>query len=138
MTSSSDNRSVQVGGNVENAVIATGDNATVTNTTHVTLPQASSVDPKAELSALLELLAGLDVPERRRFDNASQEAEDEVAKTDPDKGEVADAMQRMLKAAKGANSFADQIEKIAPRVAALAAWAGPAGRTLLSLVGLGG
>lgn len=136
MTASGDNRSVHAGGNIANSSVVTGDHNTVTTTTHVTLPPASTVDPKAELSALRDLLAGLQVPERGKLDRAFQDAEEEAAKPNPDKGEVADAVQRALKAAKGANSFADQIEKLAPRVKALAAWAGPAGHALLSLVGL--
>jgi hypothetical protein len=133
MTSSGDNRSINVGSSVKNSSLLTGDHATVT---HVTLPPPSTVDPKAQLAALRDLLAGLNVPERRRLDNALQEADDELAKPDPDKDEVAGAVGRVLKAAKGANTFAEQLEKLAPRVAAIASWAGPAGRALLSLVGL--
>jgi hypothetical protein len=136
MTPSGDNRSVHAGGDITGASVVTGDHNTVTTTAHVRLPPTSTVDPKAELSALRDLLASLNVPERGRLDRALQDAEEEAAKPDPDKGEVADAVQRVLKAAKGANAFAEQIEKLAPRVAALAAWVGPAGHALLSLVGL--
>jgi hypothetical protein len=133
---SGNDRSVHVGGNIAGASVVTGDHNTVTTKADVTLPAASAVDPKAELSALRDLLASLNVPERGRLDRAFQDADEEAAKPDPDKGEVADAVERVLKAAKGANSFADQVEKLAPRVAALAAWAGPAGHGLLSYLGL--
>ena len=73
MTSSGDNRSINVGSSVKNSSLLTGDHATVT---HVTLPPPSTVDPKAQLAALRDLLAGLNVPERRRLDNALQEADD--------------------------------------------------------------
>ena len=129
-------RSVVIGRDITGSSIVTGDHNTVTTTARITLPPASWVDPKVELSALRDLLAALEVPERGRLDRAFEDAEEEAAKSDPDKGEVADAVQRVLKAAKGANVFADQIEKLAPRVAALAAWAGPAGHTLLSYLGL--
>jgi hypothetical protein len=86
---------------------------------------------------LREALASLHTPDRGKLDRAFHDAEEEAAKPDPDRAEIAGALQRVLKAAKGANSFAEQVEKLAPRIAALAAWVGPAGRVLLSLAGLG-
>jgi hypothetical protein len=129
-----DDRSVRAGGDITGSTIVTGDHNTVT--THVTLPQASSVDPKAELAALRQALAGLQVPERRKLEHGLVAAEDEVATPKPDREYVADMLKGVLKAAKGANGFAEQIETLSPRIAALASWAGPAGHALLSLVGL--
>jgi hypothetical protein len=127
-----------VRGNITGSVVVTGDhNTTNTNLSRVTLPPADSVDLRAELAALRQALAALNVPRRDWLDSAFRDAETEAAQPAPDKQYVANAVQRVLEAAKGADSFADQVEKWAPRVAALASWAGPAGRALLTLAGLG-
>jgi hypothetical protein len=136
MPPSGDNRSVHAGGNITGASIVTGDYNTVTATVHVALPPPASVDPKAELAALRELLAKLQTPDRGKLDRAFDDAEEEAAKPDPDKSEIGGALQRVLKAAKGANDFAGQVETLAPRVAALASWLGPVGHGLLALAGL--
>jgi hypothetical protein len=134
MPPSGNDRSVHAQ-NITGASIVTGDSNTVTATIHVTLPPAHAVDPKSELAALKKILDALNVPERGKLDRAMQDAEEEAAKPNPDKDEIGGAVKRVLKAAKGANEFAEQAEKLAPRIAALAAWVGPAGHALLSLVG---
>ena len=136
MTNSGDDRSIRAD-NVTNSVLSTGDYTTNTLTTRVAPPGLGSVDLRSELVALREVLAGLSVPERGRMDRALEDASDEAAKAEPDKEELAGAVGRALKAARGANDFAEQVEKLTPRVAALASWAGPAGHALLSLLGLG-
>jgi hypothetical protein len=135
MPPSGDNRSINVGGNATGAFVI-GDNNTVTATTHVTLPPPATVDPKAELAALRDLLSRLQTPDRGKLDRAFADAEEEAAKPAPDKAEIGFALQRIIKTAKGANDFAGQVETLAPRVAALASWLGPVGRELLSLTGL--
>jgi uncharacterized membrane protein len=135
MSPSGDNRSVQAGSIVGSNVV-TGDQNTITSTIHVALPPAGTVDPKAELAALRQALAGLQTPERGKLDRALQDAEEEAAKRAPDKTEISGALQRAVKAAKGANDFAGQVETLAPRIAALASWLGTAGHALLALAGL--
>jgi hypothetical protein len=135
MPPSGDNRSINVLGNATGAFV-TGDNNTVTATTRVTLPPPATVDPKAELAALRDLLSCLQTPDRGKLDRAFADAEEEAAKPDPDKAEIGFALQRIIKTAKGANDFAGQVETLAPRVAALVSWLGPAGHGLLSLAGL--
>jgi hypothetical protein len=122
--------------NITGSSLVTGDHNTVTTTARVTLPPAHTVDAGAELAALRKALALLSVPDRDRLNRAFKDAEEEVAKPRPNKEYVGDAVQRVLKVAKGANDFATQVETLTPRVAALASWIGPAGRALLSLVGL--
>jgi hypothetical protein len=136
MTSSGDDRSIRAD-NVANSVLSTGDGTTNTLTTRVAPPTVGSVDLRSELVALREVLAGLSVPEQGRMDRALADASDEAAKAEPDKEELAGAVGRALKAARGANDFAEQVEKLTPLVTALASWAGPAGHALLSLLGLG-
>jgi hypothetical protein len=129
-------KSVSVGGNILGSSVVTGDHNTVTTTARVTLPPAHTVDARAELAALRKALAKLQVPDRDRLDRAFKDAEEEAAKPSPDKEYVGEAVQRVLKVAKGTNEFADQLETLTPRLTALAGWIGPAGRALLSLVGL--
>ena len=134
MPPSGDNRSAH--GTFTGSSVVTGDHNTVTTTAHVTLPPAHVVDAKAELAAMREALSGLQVADRGRLDRAFADAEEEAAKPEPDKDYVGNAVGRALKVAKGANDFADQVQALTPRLAALASWIGPAGHALLSLVGL--
>jgi hypothetical protein len=135
MPPSGDNRSVHAT-NITGSSVTTGDHNTVTTTTHVTLPPADTVNVTAELTALREALAKLQVPDRDRLDRALKDADEEAAKPSPDKEYVGDAVQRAVTVAKGANDFADQVQTLTPRITALASWIGPAGRALLSLMGL--
>jgi hypothetical protein len=101
------------------------------------LPPADQVDVKAELAALREALATLNkVPDRGKLDRALEDAADEAQKPEPDKKEVGGALQRAVKYAKAADDFGDHAEKLLPRLAALAAWLGPLGHSVLSMVGL--
>jgi hypothetical protein len=103
----------------------------------VTLPPADTVDVKAELATLRELLAELkNVPDRGKLDRAMQDAVEETAKAQPDKDEVGGAVERAVKYAKSADDFGEHVEKLLPRLAAIASWAGAAGRGLLAMAGV--
>jgi hypothetical protein len=134
---SGDNRSVTAR-DITGSGVVTGDHNTVTTTmTQYPLPPADQVDVKAELAALRQALAGLQkVPDRGKLDRAIADAVDETAKPEPDKEEVGGALERAVKYAKAADDFGEQAEKLLPRLAALAAWLGPVGHGLLSLLGL--
>ena len=129
-------RGVLVGGNVSGSSIVTGDRNTVT--THVALPPAGTVDVRAELASLRDMLARLNVPERGKLDRAMTDAAEEAAKPDPDKEDVTGALSRVAKAAKAADDFSEHVEKLAPRIAALASWLGPLGKSVLAGFGLSG
>jgi hypothetical protein len=94
------------------------------------------VDLKAELAALRASLADLRVPDRRKLDNALEDAEIEGAKLTPDKEEIAGAVGRVARYAKAADDFSERVEKMAPRIGALAAWLGPLGKTVLGAFGI--
>jgi hypothetical protein len=96
-------------------------------TKQLTLPPAHTVDLKAELAALRQLLAELkNVPDRGKLDRAMQDAVEETDKPEPDKDEVGGAVERAIKYAKSANDFGDHLERLLPRLAAIASWAGGA------------
>jgi hypothetical protein len=118
--------------------IVTGDHNTVSTTMkQIALPPADQVDVKAELAALRDLLAELKkVPDRGKLDRAVEDAVEETAKPEPDKEEVGGALERVVKYAKAADDLGEHAEKLLPRLAALASWLGPAGHTLLSMLGI--
>jgi hypothetical protein len=134
---SGSNRSVSAR-DITGSSVVTGDHNTVATTMRqVPLPPADQVDVKAELAALREALAALNkVPDRGKLDRALEDAAEEAEKPEPDKEEVGGALGRVVKYAKAADDFGDHAEKLLPRLAALAAWLGPVGHSLLSMVGL--
>lgn len=133
----SQNRSVSGIGNVTGSAIVTGDSNTVSvQYQQAALPPLESVDMAAELKALREALATLQTTDRRKIDNALDEAEDELQKPQPDKNEVGKAVDRALDYAKKADGFTEAIEKIKPRVEKAAAWLGENWYKLLGVVNL--
>ena len=128
-------RSVYIGGNADNNTIVVGDN----NQTHVqkiTLPNAADVDMKATLDALRQALAGLDSPDIKKINNALSDAEDELAKPEPDKDEIGTALDRALGYAEKTQDFVSAIDKLVPYVKNSAAWLGKNWHKLLGFVSL--
>ena len=135
MSGNGSNRSVTARDIRGSSIVPRDHNTVSTSMTQVALPPADKVDLKAELTALRELLAELkNVPDRGKLDRAMQDAVEETAKAQPDKDEVGGAVERAIKYAKSANDFGDHVEKLLPRLAAIASWAGVAGRGLLALI----
>lgn len=133
----SQDRSVSVGGNMIGSAAVTGDSNTVSvQYQQAALPPPESVDMAAELRALREALATLQTTDRRKIDNALDEAEDELKKPQPDKNEVGKAVERALDYAKKADGFTEAIAKIQPRVEKAAAWLGENWYKLLGMVNL--
>jgi hypothetical protein len=123
---------------ISGSSIVTGDHNTVsTRTQRIALPPADQVDVKAELTALREILAGLKkVPDRGELHRALEDAVEETAKPEPDKAEVGDAVERVVKYAKAADDFGEHAEKLLPRLAALGSWLGANGHILLAMLGI--
>ncbi len=137
MSGTGDNRSVTARDITGSSVVTGDQNIVSTTMRQVPLPPAETVDVKAELAALRELIAQLqNVPDRGKADRALQDAADEAEKPQPDKAEVGSAVERAVKYAKSASDFGDQAEKLLPRLAAIASWAGTAGRGLLAMAGI--
>lgn len=137
MTYTGDERSVMAR-DIMGSSVVTGDNNTVSTTmAQHTLPPPETVNVAAELAALRELLGKLNVPDRGKLDRALEDAKDEAAKPKPEKQEVADALGRAVKYAKGADEFAQHAEKLIPSIAALGSWLGTHGTALLAMAGIG-
>ncbi len=135
---SADNRSVGVGNDVIGGVIVTGDRNTakVSYQKTTNLPEPESVNIQAEFNALREIIEKLETSDRRKIDNALEDAQEELNKPQPDKDEVGDALNRALKYAKKAEGFAGTIEKLQPRLSKITAWLGDNWHKLLGFVGL--
>ena len=131
-------RSVSVGGNAIGSVIVTGDQNVVTaKIEQVTLPPPETVNIAAEIQALREVLAGLDAPDARKIRNAFEDVDEELAKEQPDKDEIGQALERALGYAAKVEGFAGKVESLAPRVMKAVSWLGENWHKLLAVVGLG-
>jgi hypothetical protein len=131
------NRSVSVGGSVTGSAITTGDN-NVTSVQYqpVSLPAPETVDIRAELYALREILVKLESSDCRKIDNAFADVEEELNKPQPDKTEVGKALDRAFDYAKKAEGFVSLIEKLKPHLTKTVAWLGENWHKLLNIVGL--
>jgi hypothetical protein len=129
-----DNRSVQIGGSVTGSPVVTGDSNTVSvQFQQASLPAPETVDIQAEIEALKEIFASLNNP---TITGAAEELAQEVAKPEPDKEIIADALETGLKRIKKLADFGDAIDRLRPHVEATAGWLGQHGHKLLPLVGL--
>ncbi|MBE9225182.1 CHAT domain-containing protein [Phormidium sp. LEGE 05292] len=133
------NRAVSIGsiGRDFGGAIQTGDSNTANiNFQSVSLPAPASVNIETELNALREIVAKLESSDRRKIDNAFEDAQDELKKPQPDKDEVGNALERALKYAQKAEGFASVIAKLRPHLTNTTAWLGENWHKLLSLVSL--
>ena len=131
------NRSVSIGGDANGNIIQTGDGNTASlEFTQTTLPPAETVDLQAELTALRQILAALQAPDQKKIERALDDAEEEVAKAEPDRDEIGTALQRALTYAKKAEGYTTTLEKLQGHVTNVASWLGKNWHTLLAIVGL--
>ena len=119
------------------SAITSGDNNTIAVTFQAaSLPEPTSVNIKAEIDALRQILAPLASPDQRKLDNALADIDDELAKPQPDKDEVGQALDRAMTYAQRASGFAEAIAQLRPHVERTAAWLGKNWYKLLAFVGL--
>jgi hypothetical protein len=131
------NRSVSIDGNVTGSAILSGDrNVANVQFQPVSLPAPESVDIRAEVDAMHEILAKLETSDRRKIDNAFSDAQEEVNKPQPDKNEVGKALERAFDYAKKAEGFTRVVEKLKPHLTKATAWLGENWHKLLNTVGL--
>ncbi|WOD41901.1 hypothetical protein [Nodosilinea sp. E11] len=129
-----DNRSVQIGGSVTGSAVVTGNSNTVSvQFQQASLPVPETVDIQAEIEALKEIFASLNNP---TITGAAEELALEMAKPEPDKEIIADALETGLKRIKKLTDFGEAIDRLRPHVEATAGWLGQHGHKLLPLVGL--
>lgn len=133
----SSNRSISIGGSIKgftgSSIFSGDDNTVSVQFQQASLPEPDSVDIQAELKALQELLASLNDPIAT---GVAQKLEAEAAKPEPDKSAVATTLETGLAYAKSLSGFAEALDKLRPRVEAVAGWLGKHGHKLLPLVGL--
>lgn len=130
-------KNIHVGGNMIGGAAVTGKhNVTTVTYQKVTLPPADSIDIRAELAALKDLLIGLNTEDRQKIANALAEAESDAAKPRPDKNEIGGALERALGYAGKAADFGEKAGKIAAHVQNAVGWLGDHWHKLLPLVGL--
>ena len=115
---------------------ATGAGSTATATITETTAPDPSVNIQAELEALQHILAALpalDPKALTRLDEARQEA----AKPDPNRGEVGQLIAQATEYASGAAGFADAAEHLTPHLQQVASWLGNSWPHWASSIGLG-
>src|SRR5690349_10055454 len=101
-------RGVWIGRDALGNQIITGDsNVATTSGQNIAFPLAESIDIRAELEALRAALAQLRTDDRLKIDNALDEAEEELGRSEPSKDEIGGALERALKYARQAQGFAD-------------------------------
>ncbi|MES2444647.1 MAG: hypothetical protein V4574_17620 [Pseudomonadota bacterium] len=131
-------RSVNAGGNITGSIIQTGDNNTATLTA-TALPDAASVDIAAVLTELRAVLASVAGPDAAKIGRALDDADEEAARSEPDKAEIAGTLTRAVALAKKASDFSEHLGKVQELVTKVAGWIGAAGPylpPLLAVVGL--
>jgi len=130
-------RSVSIGGNATGNVIQTGDhNVASLQLTQTSLPPPESVDIQSELMQLRELLQQLQSENQKKIDRALEDAQDEVVKSEPNRDEVGDALERALKYAGQTEGFAEAVAGIQKHVTGVVSWLGSNWHKLLPIVGL--
>ena len=135
---SSDDRSVAVGGNITGSIVQTGEHNRA-SLRAVQLPPAQAVDIRAAVRALQVQLLELDIPERHKVERALADAEEESRKPAPDKQELASGLGTALGYAKKAADFSEHSGKIADLVTRIGGWIGyssPYVAPLLAAAGL--
>ncbi len=131
------NQSLSIGSDATGNIIQSGNgNFASLQFTQTTLPPSESVDIKSELASLRELLGKLNSEYEKKIDRAFEDANDEVAKSEPNRDEVGDALARALSYAKKAEGFADMAVSIKDHTTNIVSWLGNNWHKLLSVVGL--
>ena len=132
---SSHNRSVSVG-NATGSTIITGDSNTVSVEYRLTeFPPPETVDIRAEIAAIQEILTSLQSPDSRKISRAMEDVTNELVKPDPDRDEVGLALERALKYAQSTEELATVTGKLGKHIKNAAAWLGQNWHKLLGLVG---
>jgi len=129
------NHGVYIGGNASDNNIVIGNN----NQTHMektTLPNPDDVDMKATLEALRSALAQLNSADAVVINNALNDAAHELAKPEPNKNRIGEAMNRALDYAQEADDFVGKVEKLVPHIKSAASWLGQNWHKLLGFVSL--
>ncbi|KNC67442.1 hypothetical protein [Pseudoalteromonas ardens] len=129
-------RTVQVGGDANGAVITTGDHNKIYAVPKITMPEPHAVDIQRALGELITALGELSIAQPRKLNNALEEAQEEIEQAQPDKVEVAESLARAAKIAKEAESFASHSEKLVERFTPVLGWLGPHATRVAEALGM--
>ena len=113
-----------------NGIAQVGDHATATmhdqnNTlgTNTNAITPSLEEIRLELENLRKIVAGLTIADKTKVERALEDVKDELKKPQPDKQEVAEALERALKTAKKAGALTKEVqENIMPTLEKLSLW----------------
>lgn len=125
-SSSSGSRSTQIG-NVSNSQVVVGDHNVTISKQASASNSAEDVDVRAELLAIRTLLEQLHTRDRKKIDNALDEAEDDAQLDEPRPDEVGKALDRAIEYGTKAKNFADVVEKLRPHLENVGTWLGTVG-----------
>jgi hypothetical protein len=119
-------RSIGAGRDMKIVAAASGDKSiAIASSSETTVCGAPSIDAKAELAVLRQILSTLEDLDRKALTRLDEAAE-EAAKPKPDHGEVQNLIEQATRYAKTANGFADQAGKLVPHLTRVAVWLGRA------------
>ena len=136
-SSDNQNRSVSIDGSMNNGLIITGDyNTASIHIEETTLPKPESVNIQDEILALQALISEFKTEDKKKIERAFEDAKEELKKSEPNKDEVGQALERALNYAQKANGFAESIDRIRPHIQKASAWLGKNWYKFLSIVGL--
>jgi hypothetical protein len=130
---------INIGGGVSQASIIAGDNNQVKQSVRARTNddrQLGIEELQRSLGEIRTLLANLSAPDRPKLDRALADAADEAAKADPDKTEVAGALQRAVKYAKAAENIGEVAAQLQGPLTTIAGWVGVAVPAAARLFGL--
>jgi hypothetical protein len=100
-----------------------------------TVQRDTSVDLKAELAALRQVLASLNGVDKKALTRL-EEAEEEASKPEPDGGEIEKLVEQATGYAKTVAGFAEQTGRLVPHLSKIAAGVGRAWSSWAPLLGL--
>ena len=131
--------SVSITGSVSQSSVVAGDNNKVRqswNTQTVAPSERQSGEIIQSLRELRELVERLDTADQAKIARALDDAQEEAAKPNPDKAEVAGALQRVVKYAAVAKDIGGIIGELQGPLSIIAGWIGSAAPTTARLFGL--
>ncbi|MEO5371838.1 MAG: hypothetical protein H7833_17360 [Magnetococcus sp. DMHC-1] len=127
---------VKFKGSAKGAVVSIGNHVTIQAGT----PAAAASDPAREemlvaMRALREILATMHSPHANKIECALADAEEEVARPQPDRDKIGSALQRALGYAQKTGELVQVMDKLKPHIQSVAGWLKTAGRPLTEFLG---
>lgn len=106
-------------GDIKDSVIQIGDNNTVTINSKVNEPEIL-----AELNSLRDIISLLSFESKNKVNRALDDITDELQNPEPDKDEIGEALERVLKYIEKTDAFIDEATKIYKPIKNIVSWLG--------------